>query len=228
MADWVPPMPSTILDILHAMSRTIDARDSYTQRHSERVARLSRELAELYGLSDQACQEIYLAGILHDIGKIGISDDVLLKNGPLTEEEFKAIQQHPRIGYRIVEQLEDLHFVLPGILYHHERWDGRGYPEGLRGESTPLIARIIAVADAFDAMTSSRPYRSAMPIDKAHHIINAGGGQQWDRQVIECFNAWLASRISTKMDGAHTGPSIIPRVSRAKQVAHAMQVLGGY
>ncbi len=119
------------LGTLQAMSRAIDARDPYTRGHSERVARLSFELAEILGLEETACQEIYVAGILHDVGKIGVPDRVLLKAGALSDEEYDIIKQHPEIGYRIVEQLGKLHFTLPGVLYHHERWDGRGYPQGL-------------------------------------------------------------------------------------------------
>ena len=214
------------LGTLHAMSSAIDARDSYTQGHSERVARLSFELAGIYGLSTEACQEIYLSGILHDIGKIGIPDRVLLKNGPLTEEEYKVIQQHPQIGYRIVEQLGYLQFVLPGILYHHERWDGAGYPHGLSGESIPLMARIMAVADAFDAMTSSRPYRCAMPLEKALSIICSGRNQQWDAQAVECFEIWFAKRLSTIGAAQSTNHSIIPQASPVAQIYQAVMALG--
>lgn len=214
------------LGTLHVMSSAIDARDSYTQGHSERVARLSFELAEIYGLSTEACQEIYLSGILHDIGKIGIPDHVLLKNGSLTEEEYKVIQQHPQIGYRIVEQLGHLQFVLPGILYHHERWDGAGYPHGLRGESIPLMARIMAVADAFDAMTSSRPYRSAMPVENALSIVRSGSNHQWDAQAVECFEIWIKKRLSTIDILQPAIHSIIPQTSPDAQIYQAVMALG--
>ena len=180
-----------VLGALHAMSSAIDARDPYTQGHSERVAKLGYELARILGISDTACQEIYLAGLLHDLGKIGIPDHILHKAGALTDEEFAVIKQHPEIGHRIIEQLGKLHFVLPGVLYHHERWDGKGYPHGLKQESIPLMARILAVADSFDAMTSSRPYRGAMPIDKAAAVIRGGAGQQWDAAIVDCFEIWL-------------------------------------
>lgn len=214
------------LGTLHAMSSAIDARDKYTQGHSERVARLSFDLARLYGLSEEACQEIYLAGILHDVGKIGIPDSVLLKNGPLTDDEFKIIQQHPEIGYRIVERLGHLQFVLPGVLYHHERIDGQGYPHGLQAESIPLMARIMAVADAFDAMTSSRPYRNAMPVDKAQQIIKAGSGTQWDSQAVDCFRLWFEKR--TMLDAVPLLPnqSIIPQDSPVEYIAQAVLALG--
>ena len=131
-----------VLGTLRSMTRAIDARDSYTQGHSERVAKLAFELARQLQLPESACQEIYLAGILHDIGKIGIPDSVLLKAGPLTEEEFETVKLHPVIGFRIIEQLAKLDFTLPGILHHHERWDGRGYPEKLAGTDIPLMARL--------------------------------------------------------------------------------------
>ncbi len=180
-----------VLGALHAMSSAIDARDPYTQGHSERVAKLGYEIARILGISDTACQEIYLAGLLHDLGKIGIPDHILHKGGPLTNEEFAVIKQHPEIGHRIIEQLGKLHFVLPGVLYHHERWDGKGYPHGLKQESIPLMARILAVADSFDAMTSSRPYRGAMPIEQAAAVIRGGVGQQWDAAIVDCFEIWL-------------------------------------
>lgn len=184
-----------VLGTLRSMTRAIDARDSYTQGHSERVAKLAFELARQLQLPESACQEIYLAGILHDIGKIGIPDSVLLKAGPLTEEEFETVKLHPVIGFRIIEQLAKLDFTLPGILHHHERWDGRGYPEKLAGTDIPLMARILAVADSFDAMTSSRPYRHHMPLARAKKIISEGAGTQWDPDIVAAFLQWVDSRI---------------------------------
>lgn len=211
---------------LHAMSSTIDARDPYTQGHSERVARLSFELAKILGLSIEAAHEIYLAGILHDIGKIGIPDNVLLKNGALTDEEYAIIKKHPEIGYRIVERLGHLQFTLPGVLYHHERWDGKGYPSGLAGHAIPLMARVMAVADAFDAMTSSRPYRNAMPIEKAHGIILSGAGEQWDAEVVACFDQWLKDRQQcTSENNASQTNVIIPQDSLMEQMTQAVMTL---
>lgn len=201
-----------VLGTLQAMSRAIDARDPYTQGHSERVARLSFELGQILGLEESSCQEIYVAGILHDVGKIGVPDSVLLKAGALTDEEFAKIKQHPEIGYRIIEQLGKLHFTLPGILYHHERWDGKGYPHGLQGDDIPLMARILAVADSFDAMTSSRPYRQAMPIERALSIIMSGANSQWDAMIVRCFGEWHSKRITELPQNPATPPaSIIPQ-----------------
>ncbi len=131
--------------------------------------------------------DIYLAGLLHDIGKIGVRDEVLTKRGPLTDEEFKHIQQHVVIGHRILADLHAISHLLPGVLYHHERYDGAGYPEGLKGDAIPLLARILAVADSFDAMSTSRPYRTAMPLERVDEILRQGAGTQWDPLVIDAY-----------------------------------------
>jgi hypothetical protein len=130
-----------------------------------------------------ACQEIYVTGVLHDIGKIGIPDQVLLKAGKLDADELRIIQQHPEIGHKILEEFDKLKFALPGVLYHHERIDGGGYPHRLRGDSIPLMARILAVSDAYDAMTSSRVYRNAMGQERAVEILRNGIGTQWDEKA---------------------------------------------
>jgi HD-GYP domain-containing protein (c-di-GMP phosphodiesterase class II) len=180
-----------VLGTLHSMSIAIEARDPYTHGHSERVAQIAVKIAERLSLSETACQEIYLAGVLHDIGKIGIPDAVLLKPGKLSKEEFSVIQQHPEIGYRIIDELGKLKFTLPGILYHHERFDGNGYPHRLKGEEIPLMARILAVADAFDAMTSSRVYRNALDRTRAGDLLRDGRGTQWDANAVDACLDWL-------------------------------------
>ena len=138
-------------------------------------------------MKEDELSDIYLAGLLHDIGKIGIRDDVLTKRGPLTDEEFKHIQQHVVIGHRILADLHAIAHLLPGVLYHHERYDGAGYPEGLKGDGIPLLARILAVADSFDAMNTSRPYRTAMPPERVDQILREGAGTQWDPLVIDAY-----------------------------------------
>ena len=183
-----------IIGMLRSMSSAIEARDPYTRGHSERVARLSYKLARHVDLPVEKCREIYVAGVLHDIGKIGIPDHVLLKPGRLEEHELAIIQKHPTIGHHILSNVKRLEFALPGILYHHERWDGGGYPHGLSGDEIPLMARIMAVVDSFDAMTSSRPYRSAMLVDRARSILEAGAGEQWDKEICESFLTWLDRR----------------------------------
>lgn len=200
-----------VLGTLHAMSSSIDARDAYTQGHSQRVARLAYELARILGLDDNSCQEIYLSGVLHDLGKIGVPDHILHKASPLTDEEFGIIKMHPEIGYRIIERMGRLQFVLPGVLHHHERWDGKGYPHGLKRESIPLMARILAVADSFDAMASSRPYRDAMPLARAASIIAKGAGEQWDGVIVECFQQWLKERTLTQTAAPLIAESLIPQ-----------------
>ena len=177
----------TLVGVVRAMVNSLDARDRYTCGHSDRVARVSRHIAKTLKLSDRECREIYLAGLLHDIGKIGVSDSVLLKNGPLDDDERRQIEQHTAIGYAILEPVEQLRQVLPGVLHHHERFDGTGYPHRLQGKDIPLAGRILAVADAYDAMTTSRPYRVAMPIIRAERILKEGAGTHWDEEIIEAF-----------------------------------------
>ena len=173
--------------MLHALVSAIDAKDPYTCGHSNRVARVSLRLAEQLNCSDEMKNTIYLSGILHDIGKIGISDQVLGKEGRLTDEEYEHIKQHPELGYSILCGIKRIRDVLPGVLHHHENWDGTGYPHGLAGEDIPLMARIIAVADRFDAMGSDRPYRQGMPADEVDRILRNGAGSQWDARIIAAF-----------------------------------------
>ncbi len=173
--------------IVRALTSAIDAKDPYTCGHSERVARISMRLAEEMECDSQQVETIYLAGLLHDIGKIGIDDTVLRKPGKLTDAEYEHIKLHAEIGYRILSDIKQLGDVLPVVLHHHEQWNGKGYPRNLAGESIPLLARIVAVADSFDAMSSDRPYRPGMPDDKLDAILRAGAGQQWDSQVVEVF-----------------------------------------
>jgi HD-GYP domain-containing protein (c-di-GMP phosphodiesterase class II) len=145
--------------------------------------RLAREL----GLSEKEIETIHLSGLLHDVGKIGVEDHVLRKPGKLTPEEFEHIKTHSRIGYNILKDLKQLCRVVPAVLHHHEAWDGSGYPEGLAGEDIPYLARIVAVADAFDAMSSDRPYRRGMPDEKLDTVLREGAGVQWDARVVEAF-----------------------------------------
>ncbi len=178
-----------IVGITHTLVGSIEARDAYTSGHSDRVAMMGRCLANKLGLSRDECQDIFLCGLLHDIGKIGIPDHILQKPGRLTDEEFAAIKTHPEIGARLLRGLRPLEKLLPGVLHHHESVDGTGYPHGLKGDEIPLMARILAVADAFDAMTSDRPYRNGMPLAKAESILREGRGTQWDSDVVDAFFA---------------------------------------
>ena len=176
-----------LVNVIRAMISVIDARDPYTCGHSDRVAVMSKQLALKLGLAATECEHIYISGLLHDIGKVSLPDDVLLKPGRLTDAEFELIKEHPQRGYDILKHLKQLQHVLPGVLHHHEAWDGSGYPHGLKGEEIPVMARIMAVCDAFDAMTSNRPYRDGMPIDKAISILESGAGTQWEENAVRTF-----------------------------------------
>jgi HD-GYP domain-containing protein (c-di-GMP phosphodiesterase class II) len=180
------------LGIIESMTGAVDARDPYTCGHSRRVAQMASRTADVLGFSLEHQQELYVTGLMHDVGKIGIPDGILKKTGSLTDEEFEVIKQHPTIGHAILTPLRRLVFVLPGVLHHHERLDGRGYPHGLAGEEIPVEARILAVVDSFDAMTSDRAYRSAMLAKTAVGILREGAGTQWDQDVVSAFIAEVA------------------------------------
>jgi len=176
-----------LIGVIAAMGGAVDARDHYTHGHSRRVAAYARTIAREMTLEPRECEQIHVTGLLHDIGKVGISDAILKKEGPLTHEEFEVMKRHPETGYNILCHLDELAYVLPGVLHHHERIDGGGYPHGLAGEAIPLMARILAVADGYDAMTSNRPYRATMPNEKAESILKAHRGTQWDAEVVDAF-----------------------------------------
>lgn len=176
-----------MLSFVKSFISTLDAKDPYTRGHSERVALIAQQLAKQLGYSDEFLEEIYLSGLLHDIGKIGLDDDILRKDGKLNDEEYLQVQKHPMIGYKILSGIKKLKNILPGIRNHHEQIDGRGYPDQLKGEDIPLMARIIAVADAYDAMGSDRPYRNGMPLEKLERIFSEGKGVQWDSDVIDAY-----------------------------------------
>ncbi len=170
----------TVLGSLRALTATIEAKDRSTSGHSARVARLAHALALHAGFSDQIAHRAYLCGLVHDIGKIGVRESVLLKPGPLTPDELDHIRQHPRAGYEILKDLPALTDLLPGVLHHHERFDGRGYPAQLCGEEIPHLARLIAVADTFDAMSSARAYRAALSRGNVLEEIRKAAGTQLD------------------------------------------------
>ncbi len=176
-----------LLGLIHCLTAAIDAKDPYTCGHSERVARMAVRISQEMRCPAALVSDIYLAGLLHDIGKIGIKDSVLLKPGRLTEEETQIIQQHPVIGDRIIATVSQLQHVRPGVRNHHERFDGKGYPDKLAGEQIPLLARILAVADSCDAMSSARPYRPPMPAGRIEAVLIEGAGSQWDPQVVQAF-----------------------------------------
>jgi putative nucleotidyltransferase with HDIG domain len=178
---------------LEALARVIDARDPYTFEHSARVSAISLELAKGMELSEAELVVLRRAGLLHDVGKIGVADRILAKTGPLNDEEWAAIRRHPVIGY---EMLKDVPFLQPSldpIRHHHERWDGEGYPDKLKGGTIPRLARIVTVADAFDAMTSDRPYRKGFSFEFAARTIISEAGRQFDPEVVEVFKSKKAA-----------------------------------
>lgn len=175
------------LGTLRALTAAIDAKDRYTRGHSERVAYMATRLGEAIGLDAETSQRLHIAGMVHDVGKIGVPEAVLSKPGRLTDDEFALIKLHPEIGYRILRDIPQFADILPGVLSHHERWDGRGYPHGLKGDAIPMFARLIAIADSFDAMSSTRTYRSAMPREKVLAEVEKCGGTQFDPQLARYF-----------------------------------------
>lgn len=172
---------------VRALAEAVDAKDQYTRGHSQRVAEYARDLARAAGYDDGFVELVFTTGTLHDVGKIGVPDHVLHKEGRLTDEEFDLVKMHPELGEKIVSQIATLHETLPGIRHHHERYDGKGYPDGLAGEDVPLIARILAVADTYDAMTSDRPYRRGMPVEAALDEIVMNAGTQFDPDLASLF-----------------------------------------
>lgn len=178
-----------LFGVIRALTAAIDAKDPYTSGHSERVARIAVRIGQELGMSAHDRGNLYLMGLLHDVGKIGVDDGVLKKPGKLTPEEYQHIRSHVRIGVHILSDLKKLHHLLPGVAYHHEKLDGSGYPAGLAGDDIPLAARILAVADSFDAMSSTRPYRRRMSPSQIEEELRKGSGTQWDPAVVEALFA---------------------------------------
>lgn len=188
---------------LATLAAALDARDPYTAGHSLRVANFSVVIGQAAGLLPQELDLLKKSALLHDIGKIGVRDSVLLKDGKLSDEEFAQIKWHPVLGENIllrIEPPEAMAPLLPGVRSHHERYDGKGYPDGLAGLSIPLFGRIIAVADAFDAMTSDRPYRKGMSVEKALKILHDGKGTQWDPEFAQLFIDFISESGNYKLE----------------------------
>ncbi len=186
-ARLVRDQQAMFMGTLHALTAAIDAKDRYTCGHSERVAHLAAQLAVATGMPADQVDRIHISGLVHDVGKIGVPEHVLCKPGRLTDEEFALIKLHPGIGHRILKGIPMLEDVLPAVLYHHERFDGRGYPDGLSGTAIPLSARLIGLADTFDAMSSNRAYRPAMQRDKVLAEISRCAGTQFDPDLASKF-----------------------------------------
>ncbi len=186
-AELYGQLEDLFLSTVLALASAVDAKHPYTRGHSERVTRYATAIGKQMGLSNQEMKNLRLSALLHDVGKIGISESVLDKNGKLTEEEYAKIKEHPVIGAEIVGKIANSSAIVPGILEHHERYDGKGYPHGKKGEEISLFGRIIAIADTFDAMTSTRSYRKALPFQVAVEEIVYNAGYQFDPKIVKYF-----------------------------------------
>ena len=188
---------SHLVEIATSLSGAIDAKDTYTKGHSQAVSIFSEKLARALNLPEKEVQKIKLGALLHDVGKIGIPENVLRKNDKLTDEEWNIMKQHPSIGVKkVLKPIEILKDLIPIVEHHHENWDGSGYPGKLRGEEIPVGARIVAIADAYHALISDRPYRKGLEISKASEILKTGAGFQWQENFVMKFIEILP-KIST-------------------------------
>jgi putative two-component system response regulator len=178
--------------VIFALARTVEAKDAYTEGHLRRLALYAAAIGERLGLGADEMVALRFGALLHDVGKVGVDELIIRKGGPLTAAEYSVMQQHTVIGERIVQPLRLAAAVGPIVRHHHERWDGRGYPDCLSREAIPLGARIVAVADAFDAMTTQRPYNRILSFDEAAERLRAGAGVHWDPTVVAVFLDWLA------------------------------------
>ena len=179
--------------VIFSLATAVEAKDSFTERHTQRVGESARLLGQVLGLPDNTLETLYRGGIIHDIGKIGVSDSILHKPGPLDPVEVPQMQAHVAIGENIVRPLHSTSGLLPIIRHHHERFDGHGYPDGLRAREIPRAARIVSVCDAFDALVNDRPYRTRRSTEEAIAVLRAGAGSQWDPEAVDL----LASELPT-------------------------------
>ena len=194
-----------LMGVLYSLTESIDAKDPYTCGHSRRVATMSRRLAQDLGLSPERVHQIYLSGLLHDVGKIGIPEAILCKQGKLTDEEYDNMKRHPAIGAKILRRIRHLQPILAGVLSHHERLDGRGYPQQLKGNEIPIEGRIICIADSWDAMTSHRTYRRALDFEKAKSELIRCKGTQFDPELVDIFLSWDIDEMMGELHDKHPG-----------------------
>ena len=187
------------LHVVSTLTTAIDAKDTYTNGHSNRVAFYAKEIARRYGYSEKEQHDIYMMGLLHDVGKIGVPDTVINKPAKLTEEEFDEIKNHPVMGARILKNIKEMPKLATGARWHHERYSGDGYPDGLMGTDIPEEARIIAVADAYDAMTSRRSYRNILPQGIVKEEIENGRGTQFDPDFADIMLEMIEEDIEYKL-----------------------------
>ena len=196
--------------LLTGLVIAVDTKDRYTKRHSEDVARYAVFLADRLGLDEETHTTLHVAGLLHDVGKIGIPDTILRKPARLTAEEYDVFKQHVALGDAIVRDVPRVDAVRAGIRHHHERWDGKGYLDGLEGEEIPLVGRILAVADAFSAMTTTRPYRKALPIEEALDRLGDAAGTQLQEDLVVAFIEGLRTAPDAPLPGMDPGPLWVP------------------
>jgi len=194
-------LKSAYKDSLFVLANAIEARDSYTHAHMKRLSEYSTALAAELKWDDARMEALEFGAILHDIGKIYVPESVLRKDGKLTEDEWVEMRKHPEVGARMIRDIPYLAVALPMVLYHHERWDGEGYPEGLQGEKIPIAARLLSIADAFDAMTSDRPYRKALSSSDAYQEILDGSGKQFDPGMVDALRqCWDSGKFQFILD----------------------------
>ncbi len=212
---------SLFISSIRAFAAAIDAKDPYTRGHSERVAAYSRSIAFYMGLAKDVQEKVWISGVLHDVGKIGVQDSVLQKHGVLTPEEFEQMKLHPVIGADIAEPISALKEMIPGIRWHHEAWNGTGYPDRLKGEQIPLMARIIGVADTFDAITTNRPYQTASSPEYAIETIKKLTGTKFDARVVTAFLlAWEAGTIRLEKERADQASQGLQTPDTARLLSH--------
>jgi HD-GYP domain-containing protein (c-di-GMP phosphodiesterase class II) len=191
--------------VIYNLARVIEEKDEFRQHHSERLTALITRFARALDLAEDEIETLRLGAALHDIGTVGVRESILQKRGSLTEDEYAEIKRHPVIGERLCAALRCGDDVAPLVRYHQERWDGQGYPDGLRGEQIPLLARVMAVADAYAALTSERPYRAAMSSVEAARILEDGAGSQWDPTLVHVFlDVVIAEQSSPPMAFSHS------------------------
>lgn len=195
-----------VLESVQALMEALEARDLPTRGHAERVRGWAVRIGRQLGLPAAEVEQLSQASRLHDIGKVGIRDAILEKPGPLSAEEWQIMRRHPLVGVAILQPIQFLRFALPVVRGHHERWDGKGYPDGLRGEAIPLAARIVAVADAYDALVTDRVYRQAFDRGVARRILQSDAGRQWDERVVAAFLMIHGRSPSPKDNGANSTP----------------------
>ena len=204
-----PQGPYSSFDVLQGLVLAVDRKDHYTRLHSEDVATYALYIAERVGLPEELRANLRIAGLLHDVGKIGIPDDILRKPGRLTAHEYDFLKQHVALGDLLVGSMPDVEHIRDGVRYHHERWDGEGYLAGLAREGIPLIARVLSVADAFSAMTTSRPYRKAMPLERALAELRSVAGTQLDAELVDAFVTGMEQDEDAPRQGASGVPGLL-------------------